>query len=51
MLLRVFVTFYGDRVVLLLHGLNKGMDNSERRQSREIKKARKLLSQWKAARS
>jgi hypothetical protein len=45
-LLRVFVTFHGAKVVLLLHGLNKGKDSSPRRQNAEIARARKLLKQW-----
>jgi hypothetical protein len=47
-LLRVFCTFYGTRVVLLLHGLNKGEDNSSRRQQREIGAAPGLLKKFKA---
>lgn len=47
-LLRIFVTFHGDKVVLLFSGYDKGRDPSERRQDREIKKARKLLKAWKA---
>lgn len=47
-LLRVFVHFYGDKVVLLLAGYDKGRDPKERRQQREIAEARKLLRQFKA---
>lgn len=47
-LLRVFCTFYGERVVLLLHGLNKGEDSSGKRQDREIATARNLLKKFKA---
>lgn len=47
-LLRVFVHFYGNKVVLLLGGYDKGRDPKERRQQREIAEARKLLSQFKA---
>lgn len=47
-LLRVFVTFYGNRVVLLLDGYDKGVDPSPKRQQREIASARKLLTEWKA---
>jgi hypothetical protein len=46
-LLRVFVHFYGDKVVLLLGGYDKGRDPAERRQQREIAEARKLLGQFK----
>lgn len=45
-LLRVFVTFHGSRVVLLLHGLNKGKDDSAKRQNKEIARARKILRKW-----
>jgi putative component of toxin-antitoxin plasmid stabilization module len=47
-LLRVFVHFYGDRIVLLMHGLNKGTDNSEKRQNKEIKRAKSILKKWKS---
>ncbi len=47
MLLRVFCTFSGDRIVLLYHGYNKKADPSEKRQNREIAKARKLHEWWK----
>ena len=46
-LLRVFVHFHGDRVVLLLAGYDKGDDPKERRQQREINDARKLLAEFK----
>lgn len=46
-LLRVFCTFYGDKIVLLYHGYNKKKDPSEKRQQREIKKARKAHKAWK----
>jgi hypothetical protein len=46
-LLRVFVHFFGQRVILLLSGYDKGDDSSERRQQREITEARKYLKQWK----
>lgn len=44
-LLRVFCTFYGDRVVLLLAGLDKGA--SPKAQPRAIQAARKLLAEWR----
>ena len=40
-LLRIFCTFYGDRVVLLFQGYDKRKDPSKRRQEREIRTARK----------
>lgn len=46
-LLRVFVHFYGNKVVLLLGGYDKGEDPKERRQQREIAGARRLLVQFK----
>ena len=45
--LRLFVHFYGDRRVLLLNGYDKGADGSERRQRREIARARSLLAQFR----
>lgn len=48
--LRVFCTFYGDKIVLLYHGYNKRADPSGKRQQREIKKARKLHEKWKQRR-
>jgi len=46
-LLRVFVHFYGEKVVLLLGGYDKGDDPKERRQQKEIAEARRLLVQFK----
>lgn len=46
-LLRIFCTFHGQRVVLLFQGYNKGKDPSARRQQSEIKRARKHLKAWK----
>lgn len=46
-LIRVFCTFHGDRIVLLYHGYDKKKDPSARRQQREIARARKLHSAWK----
>lgn len=46
-LLRVFVHFHGAKIILLLHGLNKGNGDSEKRQQKEIGRARKLLTAWK----
>jgi len=45
-LLRVFVHFYGDMVILLLGGYDKGADSTERRQQREIAEARRLLAEF-----
>jgi hypothetical protein len=49
-LLRVFVHFYGDMVILLLGGYDKGADSTERRQQREIAEARRLLAQFEERR-
>ena len=46
-LLRVFVHFYGEKVVLLLGGYDKGRAPSPKRHQAEIKEARKLLVQFK----
>ena len=45
-LLRVFCHAYGAKIVLLLSGYDKGDDPSEKRQQKEIKKARVLLAEW-----
>ena len=45
-LLRVFVHFHGAKVILLIGGYDKGGDPSERRQQREIREARRLLTQF-----
>lgn len=47
-LLRVFCHAYGDRVVLLLGGYDKGEDTSTKRQAKEIEEARARLRRWKA---
>lgn len=47
-LLRVFCHAYGDRIVLLLGGYDKGEDPSEKRQNKEIEEARSRLKQWRA---
>lgn len=46
-LLRVFCTFHGAKVMLILSGYDKKKDPSEKRQQREIKKARRLLKKWR----
>ena len=45
-LLRVFCTFYGNKVVLLLSGLDKGAD--PKAQPRAIRAARTVLAEWRA---
>lgn len=47
-LLRVFVHFYGNKRVLLLSGYDKGADPKPRRQQREIRRARRLLDEFRA---
>lgn len=49
-LLRVFCTFHGNRIVLLHHGYDKKADPSLKRQQREIAKARKIHERWKRQR-
>jgi len=46
-LLRVFVHFHGSRVVLLVGGYDKGRDPNEKKQEREIARARKSLEDWR----
>jgi hypothetical protein len=46
-LLRVFCHAYGDKVVLLLNGYDKGADPSDNRQQREIRLARKRLEEFR----
>lgn len=48
-LLRMFVHFHGNKVVLLIHGYDKGSDDSPRQQNREIRQARKRLTHWRLA--
>ena len=47
LLLRVFCHAYGDRVVLLLGGYDKGTDPSPTRQESEIEEARRRLRRWR----
>ncbi len=49
-LLRVFCHFYGDKVVLLLSGYDKGDDPSGKRQQKEIAQATKHLTAWREER-
>lgn len=46
-LLRIFCTFHGQRVVLLFQGYNKGKYPSKKKQQSEITMARKHLKAWK----
>jgi hypothetical protein len=46
-LLRVFCASHGEKIVLLLHGYDKGEDPSKRRQQREIEEARRRLAALK----
>jgi phage-related protein len=48
LLLRLFCHAYGQRVILLHAGYDKGEDPSPRRQSGEIDLARKRLAAWQA---
>ncbi|SJM70296.1 hypothetical protein FM102_13765 [Corynebacterium glutamicum] len=48
MLLRVFCTFHGKKIVLLLGGYNKHRDSSKKRKETETKRARKVLKAWKS---
>lgn len=41
------LTFHGSKIVLLFNAYDKGKDPSEKRQAKEIKKARKCLKVWK----
>jgi hypothetical protein len=45
-LLRVFVTFPEASQILILHGYDKGADDSRTRQQKEISIARARLKQW-----
>ncbi len=49
-LLRVFCHAYGDRIVLLLAGYDKGDDPSKKRENREIELARKRLVEFRSRR-
>jgi hypothetical protein len=48
-LLRLFIHFHGNKVILLLHGYDTGDDDSPRKQNKEIQEARKRLANWKAS--
>nr|WP_176704684.1 hypothetical protein [Arthrobacter sp.]AXV46303.1 addiction module toxin [Arthrobacter sp.] len=47
-LLRIFCTFHGDKVVLLFQGYDKKKDPSKKRQQSEIARAKKEYKAWKA---
>lgn len=49
-LLRVFVHFYGKKVILILGGYSKGAHSEKRYQQQQINYARKLLKEWKLQR-
>jgi phage-related protein len=48
LLIRVLCHAYGNRLILLLGGYDKGQDPSERRQNQEIAVARACLEEWRA---
>lgn len=48
-LLRVFFCTAGRKIILLMSGYDKGQDPGERRQQREIEKARRLLTAYREA--
>ena len=50
-LLRIFCHAHGDRLVLLLGAYDKAAGPGDRRQTREIKVARKRLSEYRARQS
>lgn len=47
-LLRVYCHAYGEKIVLLLAGYDKGDDASKKRESREIELARKRLAEFRS---
>jgi len=49
-LLRAFFHPYGDRLILLLAGYDKGRDTSPRREDREIVRARRYLADFRSNR-
>lgn len=46
-MIRVFVSFEVDRIVVLLGSYDKGANDSKSKQQSEIAKARQLLKDWK----
>ncbi len=49
-LLRVFFSVHGNRVVLLFQAYDKGGDPSDKRQRKEISEARRHLRAWRSSR-
>lgn len=49
-LLRVYCHAYGDKIVLLLAGYDKGADPSKKHENKEIQLARKRLTEFKLRR-
>lgn len=47
-LLRIYCTFYGDKIILLLGGYNKLRNPSVKQEQKEIKAARAAMSRWRA---
>ena len=47
-LLRVFCHAYGDKIVLLLAGYDKGEDPSKKRENSEVELARKRLAEFRS---
>lgn len=48
-LIRVYCTFHGDKIVLLLGGYNKLRSPSRKQEQKEIRAARAALAAWKSA--
>jgi phage-related protein len=48
LIIRILCHAYGDRLILLLGGYDKGQDPSGRRQNQEIAVARTRLEDWRA---
>ena len=49
-LVRIYCTFYGDKIVLLLGGFNKLRHPSPKQEQKEIKAARAALNHWRMER-
>jgi hypothetical protein len=47
--IRVFMAFEADRIVVLLASYDKGANDSKSKQQSEIAKARQLLKEWKSS--
>lgn len=50
-LVRIFCHAFGDQLILLLGGYDKGSDPSSRRQAAEIETARRHLAEWRQRQS